>query len=285
MKLRSIVLSLTILAATSGLYALDSPRSYVGETAIFALPTKTDVPGKTMPPGKYFILVVDQYSDRMIVRVENEATKDHSIFLGVPQPALGTGSKGPVEWNKGPSSGSAMRGYTFSPGLAVEFVYPKDEAVGIATKNAAKVIAVDPQSEGMPELKNMSKDDMQMVNLWALSLTTVGAKDTQPAIEAKKYESLPINAPQPAVASSGATVGPPAPIDQRNVASLEKPRLGVNGDNTTAPAPAKRRPVIAKLPHTASPFALIVFLGIFFLTAGELLRLGSKFVLARSSKG
>jgi hypothetical protein len=164
----------------------------------------------------------------------------------------------------------------------VEFVYPKGEAVEIATKNAAKVIAVDPESEGMPSLTNMSKDDMQVIHLWALSLSAVGPNDKAPAIQAKKYEADSINASQTAVAGSGAATKPPAPIAQKNIANLEKPKIGTQADNATAPA--KRRPVIAKLPHTASPFALIAFLGAFFLLTGELLRLRSKFVSARASK-
>jgi hypothetical protein len=111
MRSRSILLSLTILASTSGLYALESPKSYVGETSIFSLEKETDVPGKTLSPGKYFILVVDQYSDRMVLRIENPATKDHVNFLGVPQPVLdGAANRGPVSWSKGPGSGPALRG-------------------------------------------------------------------------------------------------------------------------------------------------------------------------------
>jgi hypothetical protein len=282
MKFRSILLSLTILAATSGLRALDRSNSYVGETSLFNIANKTDAPGKTLLPGKYFILVVDQYSDRMIVRVENEATKDHVIFLAVPQPGLDMATaRGPVGWSKGPDNSPALRGYAFSPGMKVEFVYPKSEAVEIATRNAARVIAVDPESEGMPQLTSMSKDDMRMVNLWALSLSTVGPSGKAPAIQAKKYES-----DQPALASNE----PTAPAQKhhaasQDVATLEKPQLGAQSANPTASTPAKRKPIIAKLPHTASPVASVAFLGIFFLMASLLFRLGSKLTIIGSNNG
>jgi len=271
------------MAATSGLYALTPPDSYVGSTAVFSIGSKTDVPGKTLPPGQYAIIIVDQYSDRVLVRVQNETTKDHVIFLAVPQSSLGEGSaRGPVEWKNGPGKAPALRGFAFSPVEGVEFVYPKSEAVQIATRNSAQVIAVDPDSENRPPVANMSKDDIQMVSLWALSLAPVGPKDKGPAIAAKKYQGEQIDTSKPALAKNG-----PSQTEQpREVATLEPPKLGGQAPSQAgSPAPAKRRPVIVKLPHTASPVASIAFFGIFCLMAAALLRLGSIFSIAYASKG
>ncbi len=273
MRSRSIVLSLTLLAATSGLYALAPSDSYVGSTAVFSIGSKIAVPGKTLTPGQYAIIIVDQYSDRMLVRVQNETTKEHVIFLGVPQSALGAESaRGLVEWKNGPGGAPALRGFAFSPRSAVEFVYPKSEAVQIATKNSAKVIAVDPDSESMPPVGNMSKDDIQMVSLWALSLTPVGPKDKGPAIAAKKYQGEQIDPAALAKSAASQTEQP------REVASLEPPSA------SGTPAPVKRRPVIAKLPHTASPVAFIAFFGMFCLMAAGLLRAASMLTPVRVSK-
>jgi hypothetical protein len=270
MQSRTVILSLTILAATSGLYAVDRPNSYVGAASVFSIGKKTDVPGKTLVPGEYSIIVADQFSDRVIVKLQNETTKDSAIFLGVPQPELGEApARGPVVWKAGPGGTPALRGYAFSPGSKVEFVYPKDEAVEIATRNAEKVIAVDPASEGLPPVKNMSKDDMRMVNLWALALTTVGPNDKKPAIAAKRYEGVQTTQP-PALAKNA-----PAAPQQQNVAKLEQPNLGGQSGDGAATSSAKRRPVIAKLPHTGSPVALIAFFGICCLMTGVLLRVGS----------
>jgi hypothetical protein len=268
------------LAARLGLYALAPSDSYVGSTAVFSIGSKTDVPGKTLTPGQYAIIIVDQYSDRMLVRVENETTKEHVIFLGVPQSALGEASaRGPVEWKNGPGSAPALRGFAFSSRSGVEFVYPKGEAIQIATRNSAKVVAVDPDSESKPSVNNMSKDDMQMVSLWELSLTPVGPKDKGPAIAAKKYQGEQIDTTQPTLAKSV-----PSPTEpQSEVASLEQPNLAASA-GIQVPA-AKRRPVIAKLPHTASPVALIAFCGIFCLVAAGLLRVGSTVATLYATKG
>jgi hypothetical protein len=268
MRSRSLVLSFMIFAATSALYSSDRSNSYVGMASIFSIGNKTEIPGKTLAPGQYSILVVDQYSDRMLVKVENEKTKDYSIFLGVPQPALDQQtSHGPLDWQKGPGGSPALRGYAFSPGTRVEFVYPKDQAVQIATKNAAKVVAVDPASEGLPPVANMSKDDARMVSLWALSLSTVAPNDKKPAIAAAKYEGVRIDAAPQSAAST-------APAQPQQIAKLEQPNLTSQGSAPEALAPAKRKPVIAKLPHTASPMSLIALWGAFFLMASLFLRLG-----------
>jgi hypothetical protein len=264
------------LAATSGLYALAPSDSYVGSTAVFSIGSKTDVPGKTLTPGQYAIIIVDQYSDRMLVRVQNETTKEHVIFLGVPQSALGDASpRGPVEWKNGPGGAPALRGFAFSPRAAVEFVYPKSEAVQIATRNSARVIAVDPDSESMPPVSNMSKDDIQMVSLWALSLNPVGPKDKGPTIAAQKYQGEQIDTTQTAL-------GKRVSERPRNVASLEQPNMAERGDTSVA---AKRLPVIAKLPHTASPVALVAFCGIFCLMMAGFLRATAMLTTLRVSKG
>jgi hypothetical protein len=280
MRSRSTIFSLTLLAVTPGLCALGQSDSYVGSTANFSIASKTDVPGKTLNPGHYAIVIVDQFSDRMVVRVQNETSKDHVIFLGVPQPAIGqTAAQGPVEWKSGPTSEPALRGFAFSPHAGVEFVYPKGEAVQIATRNSAKVVAVDPDSESLPPVKNMSKDDMQMVSLWTLSLTSIGPKDKTPAIAAQRYQAEPVNTtPAPVVAQ----LAPVAPSQPQEVASLEQPKLP---QSNTTPAQARRRPVIAKLPHTGSPVTSIAFFGILCLMAAGFLRLGSIFTNWHASRG
>jgi len=210
--------------------------------------------------------------------VQSETTKEHVVFLGVPQPSIAEAStRGPVEWKNGPGNKPALRGFAFSPRSGVEFVYPKSEAVQIATRNSARVVAVDPDSENRPPVANMSKDDAQMVSLWELSLAPVGPKDKGPAIAARKYTGGQIDTSQPALAKNV-----PAQTQQpKQVATLEQPNLGVQAAN---PAPVRPRPVIARLPHTGSPVALTVLCGLLCLMAAAFLRLGSILTTLPASK-
>ncbi len=78
-----------------------------------------------------------------------------------------------------------LRAGTF-PAVAsvVEFVYPKADAVAIATSNPAKVPAVDPASEGKVTDNTLSQGDMQLLTLWLLSLRTGRARERR-----RRYQS------------------------------------------------------------------------------------------------
>ena len=228
------------------------------------LPTRTQIPGETLKPGKYSIQVLDHLSDRMIVRMEDASGKTHVIFLAVPNTALSGQSApgGAIAWKTDLKGSSALRGFKFPSGYTVEFVYPKAEAAALAKSNQGNVLAVDPDSEGKPELRKMSSEDMQMVHLWMLSLTKTGADNKTPAIEAQAYQ-------------------PPAPPQPVQVAANSAPASLSGGASThastTAAAPRtapRRHPVIAVLPHTASSLPLLGLAAMLSLLAATLLHFG-----------
>ncbi len=238
-------LSVAALAAAS-VHAVAAPV----EPASDAKPTKfnvaqaTQVPGMTLQPGSYSIRVVDHLADRMIVRIDGAGSGAHSTFIGLPTSDLPKGS-GIVAFDSGPDGGAAARGFNFPGGRTVEFVYPKADAVSLAKANGTKVVAIDPASEGrVPTEKGLSKEDMEVVTLWTLSSTKVGASDAAPAISAAKYKA-------------------PKTIDTQ-VASTQ--------DAPAAPVVRKARPVIAKLPHTGGDLPLIALLTLVALVGAAGLR-------------
>ena len=164
----------------------------LGQTpqADFSVSQLTAIPGKTLPPGRYTIHVVDHLSDRYVLRVEGGHGQVDTEFLGIPDPHLASGRHGMVEWNT-PANGAAyLRGWHFaSLHTGLEFAYPKADAVAVAKANNAQVPAIDPASEGMPTSSALSKNQMQMISLWLLTPTTVGP--SAPAgIAAKHYENV-----------------------------------------------------------------------------------------------
>lgn len=253
--------TIILLGSAATLSAVPVPP--VDPTAVplvsnFSVSSPTQVPNEKLKPGSYSIIVVDHLSDRIVLRIDDSKGKIHDTFLGVPSSSLGNGgSTGPIPWNSGSDHEAALRGFVFPGGGAVEFVYPKDEAVAIAKKSGGTVPAIDPSSEGMVIMDNMlSKEDMAMVTLWTLTPTTVGPKDgAQPAIQAARYQ-----APQS-----------PQPVQPQEIAQNDPPPSPV------APAPqsanVRRKPVMAKLPHTASDLPLILIIGILSLVAAALLTL------------
>ena len=94
-----------------------------------------------------------------------------------------------MEWLGKNKGRHALRGFVFANGTSVEFVYPKADAVALANANSATVVAIDPASEGRPELAKLTNSDMEMVNLWMLTPVRVGPGNGQKGIEAKRYQS------------------------------------------------------------------------------------------------
>ncbi len=167
-------------------------------SANFTVSQQTLVPGMTLQPGSYSIKVLDHLQDRYIVRIDDAAGSQHSTFISVQDPKIkSAGKTGAVTWTAGPDGGSALRGFTFGSSTpALEFVYPKADAVALAKLNDSKVPAIDPASEGRPaEVSGLSKEDMEIVTLWLLSSSTVGPTDTAPTIKAEKMQQVASNKP------------------------------------------------------------------------------------------
>ena len=255
MRFRSFVVSaLAVLAPLV-------PSVIMSQTAQanLSLTRKTEVPGAILKPGNYTIQVVDHLSDRMIVRVENSAGQKQAVFLGVNSPNLP--KTGSVEWQS-TGADAALRGYSFTNGPSVEFVYPKADAVRLAKSNSSSVVAIDPASEGRKP-KNMSGDDLQMVSLWLLTPTVVGP-DSQPGIGAKHFEATPEKSP---VVASTSPANSTRPVSGTQVAQAEtQPDL-------IARKPAPKAPHVVKvLPHTAGSMPLVWLVAVGSLGGALILR-------------
>lgn len=186
MVLGSILLAPMVAIAQSG----------NGPAARFTVSTPTQVPGKTLSAGSYTIRVVDQLTDRMIVRVDGGGKP--ATFLALPATDM-AGAKGMVALKTGVDGKAALKGFAFPNGPSAEFVYPKGEAVGLAKANDLTVPAIDPGSEGRSEKTDgLSHNDMQMVTLWMLTPTPVNPGETGPGIKAERYQKVASNdAPKP----------------------------------------------------------------------------------------
>jgi hypothetical protein len=247
--------AVALVAGSPAVYTYAAPSTYVGSTENFSVTKTTEIPGSTLKPGDYTIKIVDQLSDRMIVRIDKADGNQHAIFLGVPHAAFGgVSGAGVADWKIGAEGTPALRGFQFANGSTVEFVYPKAEAATIATKNAASVVAIDPDSEGRPKLTKMSDDDIKVVTLWMLSLTTAPPNSKGPALLAQRYTGDQNGGEATVAQSSPAPPPPPAvrpqPSQPQEVASLDQA-------GSSSPARAAHPHVVSQLPHTASDLPLL----------------------------
>jgi hypothetical protein len=282
MSLMNCVRNVSLLLSAAGLCAVAQAMAPAKDSdqlvSNFSVTDSTTVPGKTLKSGNYSIHVVDHLSDRLILQIEDAKGKVQTTFLALDNQALRNGSVvGPVAWKTGPEKTTALRGFTFPGGGAVEFVYPKDDAVAIATVNDSKVPAIDPESEGRVSANHLSKDDLQMVTLWTLSPTRVGPENhTQPAIQAERYQAPAASVE--AASNRSAAASAPARLTAQS-SQVVSPQIAPRAHaRRTAPAAtpevaALRRPAgIASLPHTASDFPLFLLGGLFALLFAGLLR-------------
>ena len=223
--------SIPVLAAEHGTYA-------------FTVSQPTMVPGLTLKPGGYSIHILDHLQDRFVLRLEGPSGSPHTLFIGVPSSAVTrAGGPGAVNWGSAPDNKAAMRGFVF-PGDngAVQFVYPKNDAVALAKLNHEKILAVDPASEGRsPQLSDLTNDEIQMVTLWTLTPSSVGPEPgAEVKIAAAKYEG-----------------------ENQQVASANPPT------QPAPPTPAMKK--MKSLPHTASNLPLISLIGLLAACGGSLL--------------
>jgi hypothetical protein len=191
MRLRTLVSCLSVFLVNAALWAA-SPAT---PSTDFTISNPSHIPGATLQPGTYSIHVVNRLSDRVILKVDAANGSVHSMFIGIPNDRIERpAGSGAVKWANSPDGTTYIKGWYF-PGSSsvVEFVYPKADAVALATSNPAKVPAVDPASEGKVTDNTLSQDDMQLLTLWLLSLEEVGPGGTAPSIKAARYETASVS--------------------------------------------------------------------------------------------
>ena len=242
----------------------------------FQVTAKTEVPNATLQPGSYSIRILDHLRDRVILQVSGKGSHVETTFIAVPASTMANAPVGPIPYGNGPKGKAALKGFAFPGGLAVEFVYPKNDAVSIAQANDTRVMAIDPASEGKVAAIKLKQDDMEMITLWMLEPSSVGPDDKKPTgIAATRYQAPAPVAPapvetaqaQPVATGGGAasftgnsTTTASSPVTPR-ATPARRPRPVQLAQNDVPPPPAAARthtrPAnVTSLPHTASSLPL-----------------------------
>lgn len=234
------------LATGFGLALAAAPQAYADQwnkRTILTINETIQVPGKVLTPGKYVMRLLDSPSNRHIVQVwdANEQNLQTTV-LAIPNYRLqptGDTQFGFYETPQGQPK--AMRSW-FYPGdnFGQEFVYPKSEAVSIASyanTNVPTTTAVTQEQMTSAEIRAVDRAGTEM----ELDRQTYTRADgMQPATPA------PTPAPTTEVAQA-------APVTQPEA----------------TPAPAE---VPARLPETGSAMPLVGLVGMLSLGAAAVLR-------------
>ena len=110
----------------------------------FTFSKPIQLPGKTLPAGKYRFELADPQESRRVIKVSDEDGTKQLAMLQTMQHLLRDPAKDPVlMFGETPASEPlAMKAFVY-PGetIGFEFIYPHDEAVQLAKRYRTKVLS------------------------------------------------------------------------------------------------------------------------------------------------
>jgi hypothetical protein len=212
------------------------------------------LPNATLQPGSYTFKLLDSSSDRHIVQVyDKDGMHLITTILAVPNYRLQpTGKTKFSFWEVPAGQSPALRAW-FYPGdnFGQEFVYPKNISSQIASAAKAPV----------PTTAAQSAEEYKSAPITATNEAGASSSlDTSTYTQTQTAEVTPAPAPTPAVA--------PAPTPE----PTPTPAAQVAAEPAPTPVPDQ---VPAELPHTASAFPLVGFVGLVSLLGYFALRSNS----------
>src|SRR5688500_9445146 len=159
----SAVLVLPLSAAAQG------PAN---QDTFFTFSQEVELPGKTLPAGKYFFQLADSPSNRHIVKVMSEDRKQlHATLLAIPYYSNERPSDEPqVRFMETPAQASGGAAGTnaikiwFYPGNSTghEFIYPRAQAMRIADRTNQSVLTT--KTETSLEGSTLADSDLTRVD-------------------------------------------------------------------------------------------------------------------------
>jgi hypothetical protein len=138
------ILGITVAAAVllSGVYA-PARADENNKLTYFTFSKPVQLPGKTLPAGKYRFELADPQESRRVIKVSDEDGTKQLAMLQTMQHTLRDPAKDPVlMFGETPASEPlAVKAFVY-PGetIGFEFIYPHDEAVKIAKRYRTKVL-------------------------------------------------------------------------------------------------------------------------------------------------
>jgi hypothetical protein len=237
-------------ALTPALKAQDAAD--VRRLTILTFSAPVQLPGMTLPAGKYRFEMADINNAAHTVRVSSEdGQKVFGTFSTIPTTMPTRDLRNTdtiVMWAERPAGQpqAAKEWYYPQRSIGEEFVYPKAQASAIAAANHASVASEDNGKISRVE-PNANEGNAPLTQSSASSTSAPAASENR---QAQNTTAAP--APAPA-APQRSTAPAPAPSSSA---------VGTSGQSTPAPAPAPAAISTRQLPRTASQ------LGLFGLLSG-----------------
>jgi hypothetical protein len=254
------------------------------------------IPGKTLPAGTYTFRLADSPSDRHIVQVfDKDQTKLFATLLAVPADRVEAEGDPVITFKETPSDRPPAVHYWYYAGerSGNEFVYPKNQAMMIASNSNESVMSVDTDSTDFNDWKNGQTSRISGnaapqsgTDTTAASSSTTTGSDTssasqssasQPATTTSGQSSAPTttsgqSSSQPTT-TSGQTSSQPSMTSQ---SSQQTGTSGATSPDTDRTAGTSGRATRSQLPHTASELPMVGLIGVFALAGALVLRVARR---------
>src|SRR3954452_6859118 len=173
------------------------------------------IPGKTLPAGTYTFKLADSPSDRHIVQVfDKDQTKLFATLLAVPADRVEAEGDPVITFKETPSDRPPAVHYWYYAGerSGNEFVYPKNQAMMIASNSNESVMSVDTDSTDFNDWKNGQTSRISGnaapqsgTDTTTPSSSTTAGSDTTSASQSTASQS---SASQPPTTTSGQSSAP-----------------------------------------------------------------------------
>lgn len=253
--MNKFTLACVVATAAAVLPAAAQAQGPANQDTYFTFSAPVELPGATLPAGRYLFVLADSPSNRHVVRVMSDDRKKlYTTVMAIPSYQVGKPSDEPeIRFMEGPENAPHAIKLWIYPGrtTAHEFLYPRSQATRLARAMGAPVLTVKTEA---PVSETVVDADVTRIDR--------EGRDAAMIAETRTLEA-------DAAATRGTVDGEESVASSTTSAQVQR-----------APArerfePAARRTRTAdrsELPSTASPLPLIALIGLGALAGSAWMR-------------
>jgi hypothetical protein len=261
-SLAAAVFTAAFLAAATSASAQDSN---VDQRTYLTFSGPVQMPGVTLPGGKYVFKLAPTALHNVMQVFDGEEKRIIGQWFFVPvertsEELSRADGKPVVMFREMPEGVTPAVHYFFYPTdlRGKEFIYPKDQALKIAAATRETVLATETDAAKGGEAHVFKVEP---------SGATASTTSAEPSTASLNSQSDLNNSP---------ASGPPSAAANNRPSSSDNQVSGTSGSYSQSENNAPRQRASSELPKTASPYALIGFVGLLSLAVGFGLRLARK---------
>ena len=279
-SIRKVALA-CITAAMVTMPVVAGAQGPANQDTYFTFSQAVELPKTTLPAGTYFFQLMDNQSNRHIVKVMSQDRKQlFATLLAIPYYSNDRPSDDPqVRFMETPSQ--AANGGTptnaikiwFYPGNSVghEFIYPRSQAMQIASRTGQSVLTTKTDTE-VAEDSELTRVDRNGVDTEANVTAQASPENAQQTTTAQSTTTEQTTTAQATTTEQTTQQPAPEPAQREQVGAITGGQPAPEPARDMTPAPAPERTERTDLPRTAGVLPLLALIGAGSLAGSRMLR-------------